>query len=102
MFLSEDQNERRINSRGEQQGALETPDPAQKQEMQQVCKSTPPLETVANEIANGDPRNPSYKSFMVSEHLIIEAAGWRQAERERVKRERTRQNRDQTRHTETR
>lgn len=87
MFLSEDQDERRINSRGDQQGASETPDPAQNQEVQQVCKSTPPLEIVADETANGVPGNLRCRSFMVSERLIIEAAGWREAERESEERE---------------
>ncbi|MCJ8736428.1 hypothetical protein PDJAM_G00012390 [Pangasius djambal] len=86
-FLPEDQDEGKRKSGGDQQGAPETPDPAQHQEVQQVYKSTPPLETVADETANRDPGNLSCRSFMVSECLIIEAAGWREAERESEDRE---------------
>lgn len=78
---------RRINSSADQQEAPDTLDPAQKQEVQQVCKSAPPLETVANKTANEDPGNPSCRSFMVNERLMIEAAEWRKAGRESEDRE---------------
>lgn len=52
-----------------------------------MFKSAPPLETVADKTANGDPGNPSCRSFMVSKRLIIEAARWREAGRERDERE---------------
>lgn len=82
MFLSEEQDERKMNRGDKQQGAPETPDPAQNWEAQQVCKSTPPLETVADKTANRGPGNLRCRSFMVSECLVIKAAGWREAERE--------------------
>ncbi|KAL7825774.1 hypothetical protein SRHO_G00335120 [Serrasalmus rhombeus] len=75
---------------GEPDAHIPAPD-TESQEVQQVCKPAPPLETVAGEQrANPDPGSPTCGAIVVKEPLIEATGGWREGGRESEQADRVR------------